>query len=131
MSAKWKTKYLYKKYLKFNRRTYTEVTRFAGELIDGLNIFIKGNVNFQYNLKKKIFTDQLMFQGLFFLSWYHLILTKQIWLEIAPDKLDKLDYLHWVYLIVMYDIDLFNFAYFTNGFYMALKTKDIYFSQDK
>lgn len=39
--------------MKFNRRTYTEVTRFAGELIDGLNIFIKGNVNFQYNLKKK------------------------------------------------------------------------------
>jgi len=47
----------------------TEVTRFACELIDELNILIKGNVNFQYNLKKKFnFTDQLMFRCIYFLE---------------------------------------------------------------
>jgi hypothetical protein len=79
ISAYWEKKNLYKKYWKLNWRTDTEVTRIAWELIDELDIFIRGNVNFEYNLKKKInFTDELMFRGIiFFLSWYHLIITKK------------------------------------------------------
>jgi hypothetical protein len=67
ISAYWKKKYLYKKYWKLNRRTDTEVTRIAWELIDELDIFIRGNVNFEYNLKKKLISQMsLCFAVLFF-----------------------------------------------------------------
>ena len=69
-----KKKNLYKKYWKLNWRTDTEVTRIAWELIDELDIFIRGNVNFEYNLKKKKLISQmsLCFAVLFF-SWVGII----------------------------------------------------------
>lgn len=93
--------------MKRNRRTYIEVTRYARELIDELNIFIKGNVNFQYNLKKKKNHRSAYVSWFVFLELVSFNTKKMI--RIAPDKLDFGIYFHQVDLIVKYDIVLYGF----------------------